>query len=672
ASFKSFGHFGTSEIEFDVFDYMSIHATAFSTEQRMLAIEYNVSNKDSSPHSIKLGICQKTGSTDFPGYEQKYVQDKDAILNINGGFFVASKLSLRSSSHTASILPMTFQNGQFDNSSSATTYPSTSILPVTTGLGTDVITLNAGEEKTLYLIQGFGKSENEAFAAINSFKGSVWEVRQKWNDWLKTVPLPPTGVGRDIAKAWYYSWYTLEANRNESGLIYASPTHFRDVWLWDVCFAGWPFSLNDPGTAKRQAEFLLDVKEQDNGFIPHYDSSDITQPALVARLAWDAFASSGDIEWLKARIVKLEKYYDWMVANRIQSDGLFQAGRWDESGMDNSPIYDGFMPMKSVHMTACFYDYEKHMALIEKALGNDEKSKKWNDAAESTRSAMISKMWNEEQGWFFPLNAMDAQITTKTSDAFAALWFEVADDNQAKKMIAQIDSPLFVTEFGLATVATDDLRYNPDDYWRGPNWMVADAFLAEGLLRYDYRDTAIKILNIDAKNQLKYGDTQEIINTQTGDTAFNYEYKNPVYTRYASAPHLAMNAGQFITAVSYCFEDLARIDAGSGKILFTNIGTHCEEPSKGKYILTSDKPGNVMLIVKEGTSPKIDLNGNPVGANVEDGKVSIEIGEGRSEITTNIGKSNGFLGIPGFDVALALAGICASMLLVSISQRKKK
>ncbi|MDD5503092.1 MAG: hypothetical protein PHH26_06495, partial [Candidatus Thermoplasmatota archaeon] len=42
ASFKSFGHFGTSEIEFDVFDYMSIHATAFSTEQRMLAIEYNV------------------------------------------------------------------------------------------------------------------------------------------------------------------------------------------------------------------------------------------------------------------------------------------------------------------------------------------------------------------------------------------------------------------------------------------------------------------------------------------------------------------------------------------------------------------------------------------------------------------------------------------------------
>jgi glycogen debranching enzyme len=336
--------------------------------------------------------------------------------------------------------------------------------------------------------------------------------------------------------------------------------------------------------AKRDAEpgkILHEAREGEmarTGEVPfgrYYGSVDATPLFLVLASAY--FERTGDSEFLHSIWRNIRLALDWIDRfgdrdgdgfveyGRFSSDGLIQQG-WKDSS-DSVFHADGRLasgPIALCEVQAYVYAAKRGIRSVAAALGFDEVTTKLEEDADALRARFQEAFWSEEISTYaLALDAEKNQCEVRSSNAGQCLFSGIATAEHARRIEENLTSNVFFSGWGIRTVASSEIRYNPMSYHNGSVWPHDNALIAYGLAEREKKQLACSILTglFDASTVLESHRLPELFcgfsrNPGTGPTL------HPV----ACAPQ-AWAAGAVYLILQSCLG--IRIHANQSMIYFT-------------------------------------------------------------------------------------------------------
>jgi putative isomerase len=292
------------------------------------------------------------------------------------------------------------------------------------------------------------------------------------------------------------------------------------LFEWDTYFGAYQLSLDNRDLA--YANLIAVTKEiTPDGFVPNFTtakhkSTDRSQPPVgsmvldsiyrkyldpwIVEMLFDDFLSwnrwwpqhrdfRGYLCWgtdpipITPRAGNLEK----KAVNQLQ-------GAKYESGLDNSPMYDGvgFDPEKHLMMLAdvgliSLYVMDCHaLADLAVVVGRPDVRDELLERARRYGRA-LETLWDEETGLYLNKNLLTGELSLRLSPTlFYPLLTRVPDRRRVGRMIAEhLDNPAeFWGEWVLPSISRSDPAYS-NEYWRGRIWGPMNFLVYLGLRNYD-------------------------------------------------------------------------------------------------------------------------------------------------------------------------------------------
>lgn len=313
------------------------------------------------------------------------------------------------------------------------------------------------------------------------FKASLDAIIEKRSEWLEARKAPST-MRPESAKAFCKALSQLKTQvYSPEGRIHSrwtTPDRWphRKMWLWDSAFHAIGLRHIDPLLAKEALEAVFDVQRED-GFIPHMaspaESSDVTQPPVLAFAASLVDEKLRSREWLSKLYPKLKAYLQWDIVNRdsdgagllewfIESDPVCRSG---ESGADNASRFDGATQLDAPDFNAFIAQEFEIMAVFAGKLGLEADSAMWKGLALRFNKLMNERLWSEELGLYMDLDVAAGRHTDVMSfAAFLPLICGAPSKEQAAKLVAHLKNPeTFGTPLPIPTIAKCQPRHYSKD-----------------------------------------------------------------------------------------------------------------------------------------------------------------------------------------------------------------
>ncbi|MBE0541398.1 MAG: hypothetical protein IH623_08430 [Verrucomicrobia bacterium] len=371
--------------------------------------------------------------------------------------------------------------------------------------------------------------------------------------------------------------------------IAPSAGQYPHLWLWDACFHAIVLADLRPELAARELNALFDAQLRD-GMIPHVrfnpfvdssryrpnesdwgtggEHSGITQPPLVAPAAKIVFQKTGDRTFLKRAYPRIVRFHEWLKSVRdADNAGLIAIIHPWESGMDNSPSFDGvkdhflkhhlppgFEPppradtkrvppeqrptddyylfywglirlfreagwnqREMVRRSPCLIDdvlfnsiwarANEDLATIAWVLNKRADQQRFSAWAKQTRRALRRQCWNARDGFFYSFDrCAKRQIPVRTIGGLITLYGDAATPVMAETLIEHLmDRREFYYHVGVPSTSFETVDFDSDRYWRGSIWINMHWLLSRGLMHYGYFDIAAKIMEKSHKLVEKEG-----------------------------------------------------------------------------------------------------------------------------------------------------------------------
>jgi hypothetical protein len=331
----------------------------------------------------------------------------------------------------------------------------------------------------------------------DGFEAARAALRDELAAWFAEAPLPDP-IDPPSAMSWFVLWENAAApwgtRWTREAIVPSKRHYFRGVWLWDAAFHATALAggnANARALGMDQLRLLAD-NAADDGRIPRevwaHDAGTGTQPPGV--MAWAALTladRAGDDAIVAEMYAPLVANHAWFVeAKDADGDGRCEWSR-EDSGMDTSPRFDGG-PVEGVDVQSWLALDAELLGRMAARLGRDDDATAWQVEAAARRDDLRDAFWDATDGFFYDRKVSDADdpfVRVRTPAAFLPLLVGAATADQAAAMASRLDEPAFLAApFGLPSVSTAHEAYDPDNYWRGPTWIVTNAIAVWGLQRY--------------------------------------------------------------------------------------------------------------------------------------------------------------------------------------------
>ncbi len=292
------------------------------------------------------------------------------------------------------------------------------------------------------------------------------------------------------------------------------------LFCWDSFFSAWMLAPEEPGLARNAVRETL-REMVDGEFVPNVvngsgrRSADRSQPCVggIAVLALHELAP--DRAFLEEVWPALLAWNRWWHRARRNRTGLLSWGSRPvppvvgdraeflqphtargaalESGMDNSPVFDGVPFDAETHLLAAsdvglvslyLLDCEA-LAQVARLLGREAEAAEL-EARRAEYAARVGTLWNEERSIFENRRTDTGELCARHSPmCFYPLLAGVADGEQVDAMIRRHlrNEDEFWGEWVLPSVPRSDPAYSEQHYWRGRVWAPLNFLVYLGLRR---------------------------------------------------------------------------------------------------------------------------------------------------------------------------------------------
>jgi glycogen debranching enzyme len=294
--------------------------------------------------------------------------------------------------------------------------------------------------------------------------------------------------------------------------------------------------------AEHQATSVIDQEEAEPGKILHemrhgemanlkevpfgryYGSVDSTP--LFVMLAGAYFDYSSDIDFIKEIWPNVLAALDWMdtygdldkdcyVEYQAKSKkGLTQQG-WKDS--HDSVFYrNGVLaapPIALCEVQAYVYAAKKAAARIAGHLGDSERAVVLNRMADRLQEQFERDFWDDElESYVLALDGEKKPCRVRSSNAGHCLWTGIASQQHAARLARSLLQEDNFCGWGIRTLSSGEVRYNPMSYHNGSVWPHDNALIASGLARYGFKDEAMRVLGalFDASSFMEFNRLPEL------------------------------------------------------------------------------------------------------------------------------------------------------------------
>lgn len=136
------------------------------------------------------------------------------------------------------------------------------------------------------------------------------------------------------------------------------------------------------------------------------------------------------------------------------------------------------------------------MAEIAAARGDQEWASRLTERADRVRAAVERDFWLEDEGFY--VQALDGEkrpVTAISSNPGHLLFCGLPSPERAARVAARLRQPDLDSGWGVRTLGSSEVSYNPLSYHNGSVWPHDNSLIAAGLARYGFTAGAEHILN---------------------------------------------------------------------------------------------------------------------------------------------------------------------------------
>lgn len=286
--------------------------------------------------------------------------------------------------------------------------------------------------------------------------------------------------------------------------------HWMDkVWSWDHCFNALALADGAPELALDQ--FLTPFDHQDaRGALP--DS--VTHSEVLYNFVKPPIHGWA-LDGIRARLADpldqdtLRRIYEqlsawsrfWLDARRVPGHQLPHYQHGNDSGWDNSTVFDRGGLVESADLTGFLVHQLRTVAALAGELGLTDDQKAWAATADDLLSAVMDQLWDGEQ-FVATTTGGDPVRTQSLLNSLPIILGADLPAEVSEKLAARLRGHL--TTWGLATEPVSSPEYRDDGYWRGPIWAPSTVLIEDGLRRAGHvelaDDIAIRFLALCEKS----------------------------------------------------------------------------------------------------------------------------------------------------------------------------
>jgi len=249
----------------------------------------------------------------------------------------------------------------------------------------------------------------------------------------------------------------------------------------------------------------------------------------------------------KKDVPHLLSEYKWLREDKASKldENLIAARTWCDISWDNSKrfgknAYGGYggtgeeqrkeaewgFPIATIDGNVHYFLLLKVISDIAGLFGDEETRKTFLEKATKTREAINAFFWDEEEGFYFDRIEDGRMARVFTPAAFLLLLAGIPSKTQYGKLKEKLLDPRkFWVKYPLPSVSVEDDSFNPENYWRGPAWLIVNYEVMERLFDYD-PETAFLLFfkTIDLLTNSGDPTSREHYNCLTGDGAGALDY----------------------------------------------------------------------------------------------------------------------------------------------------
>ena len=369
-------------------------------------------------------------------------------------------------------------------------------------------------------VMNFDMSFRRAESAARSSRDnscSISTSNHRFNDWIHRsdydlhMMLTETSEGLYpyAGVPWYSTVFGRDGILTAFEMLWVQPEIARGVLSYLASTQATATSAKEdgePGKILHETRRGEMAATKEIPFGRYYGSVDSTP--LFVFLAGEYYQRTGDLQLIEgiwpnilAALRWMDKYGDqdgdgFVEYYRRSADGLIQQG-WKDS-YDSVFHADGRLaegPIALCEVQGYVYSAKKHAADLAVAMGDEKLASELHMEAAKLRSRFLSKFWSPQlKSYILALDGEKRPCEVRTSNAAHALFSQIADARHARQLMKGIFSPEMFSGWGIRTVATGELRYNPMSYHNGSVWPHDNALIAYGCSRYGNQQAVSKIL----------------------------------------------------------------------------------------------------------------------------------------------------------------------------------
>jgi len=375
--------------------------------------------------------------------------------------------------------------------------------------------------------RAFADPEKEGELLLKKWRDEVPRLRSSW-DLLhhvyrkSIVDLAALRLRTDFGKEEYFlpaaglPWFMAIFGRDT--II----TSYQSLWVGPELVRGALHAL-----AELQGKKVNDFKDEQPGKIPHelrfgeltalglkphspyYGTCDATPLWLVLLSEYWRFTHDDRcINELRknamAALAWIDQYGDadgdgYVEYKTRSSQGLDNQG-WKDSG-DGITFADGQIaraPIALAEIQGYVFDAKRRIAELAELVWKDgELAARLRRESAELAERFERDFWIDARGGYYALGLDKDKllIDSKTSNMGHLLWSGIISEERASVIAKQLLGEDMFSGWGVRTLSTEDVAFNPIGYHTGTVWPHDNSIIAEGFMRYGLREEARTIIH---------------------------------------------------------------------------------------------------------------------------------------------------------------------------------
>jgi glycogen debranching enzyme len=309
---------------------------------------------------------------------------------------------------------------------------------------------------------------------------------------------------------WYNTAFGRDAIITSMEVLWMAPALIKDVLHFLVATQAQEEKAEKDAEPGKIIHEMRDSEMANTGEVPfkqYYGTIDATP--LFLMLAGMYYKQTGDAETIRNIWSSIKEAVDWIDHyGDIDGDGFVEYQHKSENGLTNQgwkDSYDSIMyangdlckpPIALCEVQGYVYAAKKYTAVMAHALGETEYARKLENSAETLFKNFNDKFWDEELGaYVLALDGDKNPCKVLASNSGQCLFTGIAEEGRARKVAKQMLSEKMFSGWGVRTLSSEEVRYNPMSYHNGSVWPHDNALIGSGLAKYHCTDEALQILN---------------------------------------------------------------------------------------------------------------------------------------------------------------------------------